>query len=542
MSALNRVTAPSRQTVRDRADQVKNNAGGYVFKVDDENRLRRFLVLGTDGGTYYVDEKTLTWQNIDFVDDLIKRDPVLVYNVTASVSDSGAAYRNTAAIYVAARMLIVADQEHKGIAKDLVSKVCRSSTHVFQLCSFLDRMGGWGQAKMGAVRRWYESRNAAQLAYQAVKYRGGRYDWTHRDVLRTVHPKNIDQRVGNFMLHGNVPIDGSSDILSGFAAVQSAKTIQQVISTLETFKNLPWEAIPTEFLRDPDVWKTLFFNGQLNGQNLLRNLKRLHEVGAFDDILFASRVGATLSDREVISKGRIHPMQYLFAMKAANVLSDSGSGYYLSYYDRTASPGKKLTGPVADGLDAGFYASFASAPRINGAVMIGVDVSGSMASPIMSSRVDYRRVQNQISCAQGAGAMAMLVARTAPAYYIHGFAGNFRDLGISASDKLPAVMRKVHDNNFGTTDCSLPMMHALHNRIKVDTFVVITDNETYAGMVKPSEALKRYRSKINSKAKLVVIGMTATPFTIADPDDSGMLDVVGFDANAPVVISEFANR
>ncbi len=34
--------------------------------------------------------------------------------------------------------------------------------------------------------------------------------------------------------------------------------------------------------------------------------------------------------------------------------------------------------------------------------------------------------------------------------------------------------------------------------------------------------------------------MTATGFSIADPDDGGMLDVAGFDAAVPSLIAEFA--
>ena len=41
-------------------------------------------------------------------------------------------------------------------------------------------------------------------------------------------------------------------------------------------------------------------------------------------------------------------------------------------------------------------------------------------------------------------------------------------------------------------------------------------------------------------AKLIVCGMTATNFTIADPLDSRMLDVVGADTNLPDIVREFA--
>ena len=43
-----------------------------------------------------------------------------------------------------------------------------------------------------------------------------------------------------------------------------------------------------------------------------------------------------------------------------------------------------------------------------------------------------------------------------------------------------------------------------------------------------------------SPAKLVVVAMVSNGFTIADPDDAGMLDVVGFDSAAPALIADFA--
>ena len=76
----------------------------------------------------------------------------------------------------------------------------------------------------------------------------------------------------------------------------------------------------------------------------------------------------------------------------------------------------------------------------------------------------------------------------------------------------------------------------------VDAFFVYTDNETWAGHIKPVEALRQYRNERNPQAKLVVCGMTGTPFTIADPNDAGMLDVVGFSSDAPAVMSNFISK
>jgi len=72
-----------------------------------------------------------------------------------------------------------------------------------------------------------------------------------------------------------------------------------------------------------------------------------------------------------------------------------------------------------------------------------------------------------------------------------------------------------------------------------DVFVVITDNETWAGNIKPHQALAKYREATGIPAKLIVMGVTATPFTIADPNDAGMLDIAGFDSAVPALVADF---
>ena len=93
---------------------------------------------------------------------------------------------------------------------------------------------------------------------------------------------------------------------------------------------------------------------------------------------------------------------------------------------------------------------------------------------------------------------------------------------------------------FGGTDCALPMIYALKHKIKADVFVVYTDSETWAGNIHPVQALREYRQRMGIPAKLVVVGMITNGFSIADPNDAGMLDVVGFDTATPQLMSDFA--
>jgi 60 kDa SS-A/Ro ribonucleoprotein len=83
------------------------------------------------------------------------------------------------------------------------------------------------------------------------------------------------------------------------------------------------------------------------------------------------------------------------------------------------------------------------------------------------------------------------------------------------------------------------MLWAMANKVKADVFVIYTDSETWFGKIHPVQALQQYRQKMGIAAKLVVVGMVSNGFTIADPQDAGMLDVVGFGTDVPRVMADF---
>ena len=157
------------------------------------------------------------------------------------------------------------------------------------------------------------------------------------------------------------------------------------------------------------------------------------------------------------------------------------------------------------------------------------DVSGSMGSPMKCG----------LTYAEAAAAMAMVAMRTEDACIPMGFDSKFKALPLSRRMRLDTVLQHTQSRTFGRTDCAQPMLHALEFGLKVDAFVVYTDCETWYGNIHPAQALRRYRERTGIDAKLVVMGMAGNRFTIADPTDRGMLDVVGFDASAPVAVETF---
>ena len=167
--------------------------------------------------------------------------------------------------------------------------------------------------------------------------------------------------------------------------------------------------------------------------------------------------------------------------------------------------------------------------------MLALDVSGSMGSGNVNGIPG-------LTPRDVTAAMAMATARVEPSYMVFGFSNRFMPLNISPKQRLDDVVKSISDLPFEGTDCSLPMLYAQKSKLGIDAFVIYTDNETWAGAVHPHIALQDYRNKSGRNSKLVVCGTTATEFTIADPTDPGMLDVVGFSADCPAVIADFTRE
>jgi 60 kDa SS-A/Ro ribonucleoprotein len=525
-----RTATPQTQRTLGRTDEVRNNAGGFVFKVNDRDRLERFLILGVDGGTFYVGEQKLTDQNVKFVTDLIESDSRLVIDTLVDVADNNRAAKNSPALYALALLFAGTNVDRAYLREsDVFNKVVRTSTHLFEFANYVDSLGGWGRAKRNAIANWYTSKPADSLAYQAVKYRQ-REGWTHRDLFRKVHPTGVDKGVGNFILgkelEGEYPL-----VVAGFREMQAAGSAKEVIAILNRYKGLPWETIPTQFLTDADVWKTLFYNGALGQTALLRNITRFEKIGAFADVRFAGDVAKALANKDAIVKGRVHPVQYANALGIYRdgQLGGRGGGWYSSGRTKDWQANAKVLGA----LEAGFYESFATVEPAGVETMVSIDTSGSMTwgAPAGLVGMDYLGA---------AAAMAMVLVRTEPYVEVNAFSTTLRSLNISDKDSLETVDRKVRQGGYGGTDCAQPMLHALKTGQKFGTFTVWTDNETWAGNIKPSQALVQYRSQVNPGARLAVVALAATPFTIADPNDKGMMDFVGFDASAPRVLADFS--
>jgi 60 kDa SS-A/Ro ribonucleoprotein len=535
LSSISRLLTPQNEKADSR--QVKNSAGGFTFTVDEMQRLRRFLILGTDGGTYYTGEREHTRENAQFLFDLAARRGVDVVNEIVAVSDGGHAPKNNQALFALAAVTAVGDQAARTAAYGALPKVARTGTHLFQFVGYVDKLRGWGRGLRTAVGGWYLEKTPDQVAYQVAKY-GQREGWSHRDVLRKAHPNPADASTPeqhDAVLRWaagkeNVPTDAPT-LIYGVELAKRSTSASETAGLVREY-GLTWEMLQTEHLNDRKVWEALLESGKVGVTALIRQLPRLTKLGLLDDLTWQNRVISQLIDVEVLRKGRVHPINVLVAQRTyASGHSVKGSG--------TWTPVSK----VVDALDAAFYAAFGAIAPSGTRHLLALDVSGSMGSLINGLPLSAR---------EASAAMALVTVATESNVHVVGFTGggygwgsrsqqieNLSVLDLSSRRRLDDNIRAISGLPFGGTDCALPMIYAQAKGLEIDSFSVYTDNETWAGSIHPHQALRQYRNVSGINARLVVAGMSSTGFTIADPTDPGMLDVVGLDSSAPGLISSF---
>jgi 60 kDa SS-A/Ro ribonucleoprotein len=512
--------------------EAQTHEGGIAFVADDWARLRRFLILGSESGTFYVGAKELSADNVSVVQRCLDADWQRTLETIREVSQGGLAHKNEPAILALAIASASKNQETREAALYLMlPKVCRTGTHLLHFVAYCKAIRKSSRMWRTAVGNWFNTKDSNDLAYQAVKYKN-RDGWAMADVLRLARPSPqsaAHSAIYKWLVDGELSMETprlireAEDIgLSNDAGVEAQRIRDH---------RIPREAVPTEWLNEVDIWEALLEDMPMTA--MIRNLAKMTAIGLIAPGSNAEqKVVAQLAAESVLHRARVHPLSLLLALKVYEQgHGDKGS---LSW-----TPSKR----IINALDESFYAAFKNVTSTGKRIRLALDVSASMDGNRISGTV--------IDARMASAAMALVTAAVEPNASFVAYSSQLVPVNIRPSMRLDDVMRTLQRIPMGGTICHLPIQEAMQGRESYDAFVSYTDSETGGGsygyvykyggsaLGSYSDALSRYRSEINPQARSVVVGLTAGEFTLNDPADLLGLDVAGFDASAPALIGGF---
>jgi len=546
LAAVSLAATPQTQPIPG-ANQVKNAAGGYVFAKDQWNQIEDFLILGTTGGTYYTGADTLTTTNVDQLFAAIAADGPRVVALITDIATARPARAPKPRPYLFALAACAAKGDPATVqaVKAAFPSVVRTTDQLATFFGYWKNLAGKasargtspviGRAMRTAFGSWFNAEEVHDVAFPALKARQRATPageaMALQDVIRIAHVtgRSDAHRVLIGWLAGRVGDDEARAALpdvDNFLTAQAVTTPAEAVSVIRA-RRVPWEFLPSTVMKDPVVWGELI--GTIGMTALIRNLARMTRLGTLGPFTTdaTGRVVARLTNQAALAKARIHPMDVYLALKVYQ------SGVSQPDLRRPAQTWQPVAA-ISDALETAYDLSFSAAEPTDRSYVVAVDSSGSMSgwSTVVSNGSPLGKAY------EVANTLAVMLARL-DGHNVHVIDVDTR---VHRSKVTPRTnLRELAGwkTSGGGTDLSLPFTWALDQKARVDGFVVLTDNETWAGRQHPTQALAAYRRALNPAARVIVVAMTVAGYSIGDPGDPGVLNVAGLDSALPKLIAGF---
>lgn len=471
-----------------RADTV-NQAGGSAYAYGPEAKLAQLAATGTLADGFYASAET---QLADVVLAAKDVDPDWVAKCAVYSRQSGAMKDMPALL---AAYLTMADPD---LSVRVFKRVIDNGRMLRTFVQIM-RSGQVGRSSLGSrpkrlVREWLEQASMAQLMQAATGN-----DPSLADIVKMVHPApaSAERRAFYGWLIGK-PYDVAALPLE--------------IAAFEAWKRAPQGELPpvpfewlTAFQLSAEQWGALA--ARMGWQALRMNLNTLARHGAFAVQGVTEAVAARLSDPQAIARVRPMPYQLMVA------LDQAGDGVPLA---------------VQAALESALEASLASVPTLEGHVVVCPDVSGSMGSPVTGYR---KGATSAVRCIDIAALVAAAVLRRNRDARVIPFEVDVVKLKLDPHARIAVNAAKLAAVGGGGTNVSAPLALLNKERARVDTVVIVSDNESW---VDPSRrgatATMNEWTKLKARnpgARLICIDIQPYGSTQAK-DGADIMNVGGF--------------
>lgn len=532
----NKLLFGSTKSHRPRAD-ARNAAGGAAYAMSPKHALAQLATTGCLSGTFYATGQQQLDQVVQLVDQV--NDDEFLAKLAIYARQRGMMKDMPAALLV---MLSVRDTELTHEVFDRIVDNGRMLRNVFQMV----RSGHFGRNGLSsslkrAFERWLNEASTLKLLSASIGN-----DPSLRDVLRMARPKpaNNERRALFGWLTGKPVVQWAPATLhdlpdevrklNAFREAKKGAEQARIVRDL----SLRWDLL-ADTAKDAHAWKAIA--KQMGPQALRMNLNTLLRQGVLrsesgkPDNEMVNLIAKRLSDEREIKRSKQFPYQYLAAYKHAS---------------------NEVPQAIKSALHHAAEIACGNIPQLPGPVLIGLDVSGSMHSPVTGYR--GRGATSAMRCVDVAALFAAAILRRNPDSVVVPFDTVAYDAKFDPDDSILSLSDRLARYGGGGTDCSVPLQAAngRYARRHFAGVILLSDNESWITKNRPygygrygqtgvmeqwqkfaSNQMKLRGHKIASP-KLVCIDLQ--PYTTTQaPERADILNVGGFSDAVFQVVASF---
>lgn len=573
----------------------KNAAGGVAYQSSDAQKLRRFLLLGTESSTMYASASDISDSALVFLRQFITSDPMTVLSVIGEMADRLPHKREAlwAMAMVSGTKFVPVDSlksfndlkieaygyvdigvgNHQAVMTQLYSVLGRLVGTFGDLLEFLlyKRIANGKRLVVSSglknfVSGFFNSMGVDDIHYQlnkygnkAVRINGNEYAINVADVLNLTHYKHPlePQRLvlSYWYNYYSVGKDSEStqralDLLATrtetqriFESTATLRLVNQFVNTIDTQEG--YEYVAPMLLNGIEQYG---WTWEVIAPNYL-----VPEKSAWARQIWSALIG---NDQSQFKMPMNAMLRMISRLESYGYLGDNDDSQGLTNQivqalnnrDRIVKSRinpfrpfvtwgyyRKTTGAgtlLLKSLEQAITAAYRNVKPHNKKVLYAIDGSGSMnCDQVTGTGMDASQVAIALA------AIFKGVESNLAANYAVVFDGRVRKV------IEPTLADIDMDMPGGETNCASPIQWAEANHKGIgafDAFVIITDSQSwYGNSYNVQDALDHYREKYNPNAKLVVLQLTGDNGGLFRQDCSYCLELVGFDASAIDVINTF---
>ncbi|MFW2177356.1 MULTISPECIES: RNA-binding protein [unclassified Moraxella] len=351
-----------------------NEAGGKAYALTPKQALAQLVSTGTLNHTFYVDANTQ-------LDQILATATKVDSEFLAKVAVYGRHHSRMKDVPVLLLALLATREDGQPLFKAVFNQVVDNGKQLRNFVQIM-RSGVVGRKSLGSLAKKQVNEWLADASdYRYVSANIGNSP-TLGDVLRMTHPRPDDERQEALYQW----------TLGRDYKLENLPTLVQQLVAFQADNSQPLPDVPLQMLMSLDLttahWATIAKNG--NWQMLRMNLNTFARHGVFGVDGMSEIIADKLADATAVRKSGVFPYQLYTTWSALD---------------------SKVPSVVKDALANAMTTALANVPVLDGNIVVAVDVSGSMSSPVTGYR---RGATSVVRCVDAAALFAAAIKKANP--------------------------------------------------------------------------------------------------------------------------------